>query len=151
VWLLSNFTDVGANMKSRSNLVTQQVLTSVLAIALFGLSVDQKVLASESTDYGTWFGPIKCHGLSKIKRRTPTFRIDGDQAFLTNYGKSGETYESKIKNGKAKFKGSYSGIANGQSFNKLVKATVKILKNGDVKISGMRGRHSRCSGILKKF
>ena len=146
----SNLICSGTNMKSKNSGLSRWVISNLLALVNFGIVVNLQVFASESTVSGTWWGTIKCHGQSKIERRTPTLRVDGDDAFLTNYGKYGETYESKLKKGKAKFKGRYEGFHNGEPFNKLVKAKVKILKNGDVKISGMRGRHSRCSGVLKK-
>ncbi len=79
------------------------------------------------------------------------FTIDGDKASLSHFGRTGDTYESTLKKGKAKFKGSYNGVHNGQPFYKYIKVTVKILDSGDVKVSGSRGRYSHCSGILYKM
>ena len=113
--------------------------------------MNPNVSASESTVSGTWAGRITCSGDSETKSRSPVFKTDGGKAWLTSYGKTGETYESKLKKGRAKFEGVYKGIYRGEPFRKYIRATVRILANGDVKVSGSRGSRNTCYGILKKI
>ena len=120
--------------------------TLALVLMMNFLAVQAEAIITE----GSWAGRVKCKGASKIKNRGLVFRIDGDKAWLTNFGESGITYESVIRNEVVKFKGVYKGVLDGEAFRKDIRVKAKLIKNGDVKITGIRGAHSSCKGILKR-
>lgn len=123
----------------------------VRATVYFGLmllmviSTSQNVTASE--DLSVWTGGIKCVGPNP-KSRSVEFTTDGKKAWLRGFTNYNESYESKLKKNKAKFSGVYKGFYKGGTFRKHFAVKVKILKNGDVKVSGLRARET-CSGVLK--
>ena len=130
----------------KKSVIHYMKLTLVLVLTTNISVVQAEAIITE----GSWAGRVKCQGTSKIKNRGLVFRIDGDKAWLTNFGESGITYESVIKNKVVKFNGVYKGVFNGEAFRKNIRAKAKLLENGDVKITGIRGVKSACKGILKR-
>jgi len=92
---------------------------------------------------GTWQSVIPCEPGLGISTRFPKLIVEGNTAYLTNFGTYAETHKSVINNGSAEFSGTYDRENGSGSFS----ARVKLLDNGEAYISGKRGPNF-CKGTL---
>lgn len=91
---------------------------------------------------GVWQGVIPCYPGRSIDKRSPKLKIEGNTAWLTNYGEHGVTYEETIENGVVSYKNTYP---HGD-----VRVSATLLTNGDAYISGKRGPNT-CYGVISRL
>jgi len=95
---------------------------------------------------GIWSGTIPCKPGIGIDERYPKLKIDGDTAWLSNFGNHGDTVIGKVENGHVSYGANYY---NGEEI-KRIHFSVNLLSNGEAYISGRRGPNY-CEGAIPKM